>query len=112
MADVRAARALQRSARQGASLTWSETTMLRRAPRDFMRMAPVVLNPVPPPFGLSVAMLACLFPRYALTHQFWSEGQAAKFSTRDFARNWEWRRAALRSALATSLRHEGGDLRE
>eukprot|EP00968_Pinguiococcus_pyrenoidosus_P025798 scaffold7028_cov243-Pinguiococcus_pyrenoidosus.AAC.7 len=48
-------------------LRWSAA---RRVPMDFLRMFPIICNPIPPPFGLAVPLLACVFPRALLTHQF------------------------------------------
>eukprot|EP00968_Pinguiococcus_pyrenoidosus_P004888 scaffold317_cov260-Pinguiococcus_pyrenoidosus.AAC.21 len=47
-------------------------------PIDFVRMLPIACNPIPPPFGLAIPLIACLFPRVLLTHQFYSEDEVRR----------------------------------
>jgi len=82
------------------SLTWREKTLLRRMPVDMMRMLPIAFNPIPPPFGLSIPLMACLFPRLLLTHQFHSAEEAAVYAWQSHSSRHGRKYQALRALLS------------
>lgn len=88
---------------------WQQRTLLRRAPADVLRMLPIAFNPIPPPFGLMVPALACMFPRTLLTHQFWSEEQAAEFASMSFAEKFGRRSRMLHQAALRQIAHADWD---
>lgn len=71
-----------------AAATWREHKLKKRVPRDVLRMLPIVANPLPPPFGLSVPLIASVFPRKFLTRQFWTQDQQIEFHECDHRSRW------------------------
>ena len=46
-------------------------------------MLPLVLNPLPPPFGFILIIVSSVLPKQLWTPQFWSDEQAEKFTIAD-----------------------------
>mmetsp|Transcript_8110 Transcript_8110/g.30474 ORF Transcript_8110/g.30474 Transcript_8110/m.30474 type:complete len:161 (-) Transcript_8110:2331-2813(-) len=86
-----------------ADLTWHQRMLLRATPRDALRVLPIVVNPVPPPFGLLIPLLAAAFPQRLLTRQFWTDEQLLKFIAEDFDRRWRGPLDSLGDALQESV---------
>jgi len=92
-----------------AMLTWKERTLLRRMPIDFVRMLPIACNPIPPPFGLAIPLIACLFPRVLLTHQFYSEDEAACYAWDEHLRRHRVKRDVLIHLLQKVANYNAAD---
>lgn len=78
VAVYRKVRGLERS-----SLSWRERQIRRELPGHMARMMPLLVNPLPPPFGLVLIAVASAAPRYLLTRQFWTYEQCQRFASAD-----------------------------
>ncbi|KAJ8600247.1 hypothetical protein CTAYLR_001995 [Chrysophaeum taylorii] len=91
-----------RVARKSRSLTWREQLVMNQLPTHLGRMLPILVNPLPPPFGFILIGLASAVPRYLLTPQFWTFAQLERFSAAD-ARNLRKMFSALLRSCSTRL---------
>jgi len=64
-------------------LTWREQRLIEKTPINLARMLPILVNPLPPPFGLVLIGLASAAPRLLLTPEFWTLRQWEKFAKKD-----------------------------
>jgi len=69
--------------RKTRALTWREERIIHETPLHLARMFPLLVNPLPPPFGFFLIAVASALPRVLLTPQFWTQSQWTKFSTAD-----------------------------
>jgi len=56
-------------------LAWHQARLLKEMPAMLLRMLPLVVNPLPPPFGLVLLALANTMPRTFLTRHYYSDVQ-------------------------------------
>lgn len=69
--------------RDAAELSWREMQIRSGLPGHVTRMLPLLVNPLPPPFGLILIAVASAAPRYLLTKQFWTLDQCRRFAQDD-----------------------------
>mmetsp|Transcript_19105 Transcript_19105/g.24785 ORF Transcript_19105/g.24785 Transcript_19105/m.24785 type:complete len:397 (+) Transcript_19105:99-1289(+) len=74
----------------------------QRALGDLLRVLPIMINPLPPPFGLSLIAIAYRWPRFMLPPQFHTIEQKQKFAQLDAARQ-TW--AALELCQSSLFSH-------
>jgi hypothetical protein len=58
-----------------STLPYEQARRLKETPSLALRIAPLVVNPLPPPFGLVLLCFANTMPRTLLTHHFYSDWQ-------------------------------------
>ena len=71
------------AAGRARALSWRDAKAAREAPGDFLRMLPLLVNPLPPPLGLVLIAVAYRFPKRLLAAQFHSGAQAEAFAAAD-----------------------------
>jgi len=82
-ADVAEWQRLKKKRARREELTWREARVARTAPRHLLRMFPILVNPLPPPFGFVLIAVAAAAPRVLLTPEFWTRRQLERFATAD-----------------------------
>lgn len=58
-----------------SSLDYEEHRTVNEFPKLFLRMSPLMVNPLPPPCGIILLAIASTRPRALLCHHFYSETQ-------------------------------------
>lgn len=91
-------------------LSWRERRIAAEVPVQVARMLPLLVNPLPPPFGLVLIAVASAAPRYLLTRQFWTLDQCRRFSDCDSRRTRKRLQLVLEACsetLAKGVRFSG-----
>ena len=88
-----------------------QVRLLREFPAVATRMFPLVVNPLPPPFGLVLLAFANSMPRTLLSHHYYSETQQDAFAQADsWAAHRRYRKLVAALASKSSLLSSGSEV--
>ncbi|KAJ1444424.1 hypothetical protein M885DRAFT_592822 [Pelagophyceae sp. CCMP2097] len=83
-------------------LDWREERIVRESHWHLLRMLPLLVNPLPPPFGLVLIAAASTAPRWLLTPEFWTIAQCEQFARLEAGRARQRHAKLLAECAATT----------
>jgi len=81
------------------TLPYETARRLKETPVLALRIAPLLVNPLPPPFGIVLLCIANTMPRTLLTHHFYSDAQCESFAAMD---SWDTHRRFKKILVRTA----------